>query len=191
MAPDSHENRIDDGGSRRSFIAIVAGALATLPPLLIGLATLFSPLRRKSLQTIVRVALLEQVPDDGQPRFFPAISDRIDAWNRYPQQRVGAVYLVRQPGQRMPLAFTAKCPHAGCFIDYELGDTQFKCPCHTSAFNLDGTRARGDEEVSPRDMDRLEVELRDIVITTGATATEVLVNFVDFQTGHKEKIPAT
>jgi menaquinol-cytochrome c reductase iron-sulfur subunit len=219
--------------TRRSFVAvtaaIVTGAIATLTPLGAGLATFLSPLRRKATSSEVRVALLEQVPDDGVPRMFAVQADRVDAWNRYPAQRIGAVYLVRQPGEATPVAFTAKCPHAGCFIGYTPGDKEFKCPCHTSAFKLDGTRMKGDAEVSPRDMDKLAVELRLIdplaaaaepaadgpaadepaangggrrvrrrqrgrtlpaadVAAAPASHVEVWVDFVDYQTGHKERI---
>jgi menaquinol-cytochrome c reductase iron-sulfur subunit len=211
--------------TRRSFATVVAalatGAIATLTPLAAGLASFFSPLRRKAAPSTVRVALLDQVPDDGVPRAFPVLADREDAWNRYPAQRIGAVYLVRQPGEKAPVAFTAKCPHAGCFIGYTAGEDTFKCPCHTSAFKLDGTRVRGDAEVSPRDMDQLTVELRTSTgedaadaasaeepggpqrrrrrrqrgapdaaanAATDVEVVEVWVEFVDFQTGHKERV---
>jgi menaquinol-cytochrome c reductase iron-sulfur subunit len=198
---------------------VTTGALAVLTPLGVGLASFITPLFRKSKSARVRVALMEQVPDDGVPRAFPVLADRVDAWTRYPAQRIGAVYLVRNEGDDMPTAFTAKCPHAGCFIGYTAGEDAFKCPCHTSSFKLDGARVRGDNEVSPRDMDRLEVELR--TVSGGGAATgrglrlrqrrrqgrgapqapadepappaaevvEVWVEFVDYQTGRKEKIP--
>lgn len=211
--------------TRRSFVAVAAalvtGAVAVLTPIGVGLASFLSPLRRKSVASpAVRIALLEQVPDDGVPRSFPVLADRVDAWNRYPAQRVGAVYLVRHAGEEAPVAFTAKCPHAGCFIGFTPGDDTFKCPCHTSAFKLDGTRVRGDAEVSPRDMDELIVELvtvdpqapigkhirhrhrlrrrgrggpgdadRRVPEPPPGTHIEVWVEFVDFQTGHKEQIP--
>lgn len=207
-------------GHRRSFFAavaaIVAGSIAVLTPVGIGLASFLSPLFRKSQSAQVRVALLEQVPDDGVPRFFPVTAERIDAWTRHPAQRVGAVYLVRKAGEAKPVAFTAKCPHAGCFIGFTPGEELFKCPCHTSSFKLDGTRARGDAEVSPRDMDELPVEIRvanvggdegaglrrrrrrgrgapppDDTSTETTTVHEVWIEFVDFQTGHKERIPTT
>ena len=178
--------------SRRSFVTVVAalatGAVATLTPLAVGIASFFSPLRRKATASTVRVALLDQIVDDGVPRAFPVLADRVDAWNRYPAQRIGAVYLVRQPGEKTPVAFTAKCPHAGCFIGYTPGEDAFKCPCHTSSFKLDGTRVGGDAEVSPRDMDTLTVEVRSVPAGEG-TIDEVWVEFVDFQTGHKERIP--
>jgi menaquinol-cytochrome c reductase iron-sulfur subunit len=179
--------------NRRSFGTVVAalatGAVAMLTPLGVGLASFFSPLRRKASASTVRVALLEQIPDDGVPRSFAVIADRVDAWNRYPAQRIGAVYLVRKPGEKTPTAFTAKCPHAGCFIGYTPGEDAFKCPCHTSSFNLDGTRVRGDAEVSPRDMDPLKVDVRSVAATEGATIDEVWIEFVDYATGHKERIP--
>jgi len=178
--------------NRRSFVAAMvavgAGALAMLTPVAVGFATFLSPLFRKHKNHHVRVALLSQVPDDGLPRYFPVLTDREDAWNRTPQQRVGAVYLVRSAGEAQPIAFTAKCPHAGCFIGTTSGADHFKCPCHTSTFNLDGSRVRGDAEVSPRDMDRLPLELRKISTGKGVSVTEVWVEFIDFQTGHKQAI---
>jgi menaquinol-cytochrome c reductase iron-sulfur subunit len=161
-----------------------------LTPVGIGLATFFSPLFRRSKSATVRVALLDQVPDDGVPRYFPIVTDRVDAWTRYPAQRIGAVYLVRNAGEAEPIAFTAKCPHAGCSIGYTPGATVFQCPCHTSAFNLDGSRVRGDEEVAPRGMDRLPVKIRQFAAGDGQQVAEVWVEFIDFQTGHKEAIPS-
>jgi len=180
----------DSTGGRRSFFALLAGGVAMLVPLGAGVATFLSPLFRKSKPPEVRVALLSQVPDDGKPRAFPVITDRQDAWTRYAEQKIGAVYLIRQPGEETPTAFTAKCPHAGCSIGYSAEEQLFKCPCHTSAFKLDGCRARGDDEVSPRDMDTLEVTLSPLEVAEGQAVTEVRVKFVDFQTGHKEKKPS-
>jgi len=178
---------------RRSFFAVVttvvAGGLSLLTPLAAGLTVFFSPLFRRAKSPLVRITLLGEVPDDGVPRNFSVITDRIDAWNRYPAQRIGAVYLIRQPGEQKPVAFSAKCPHAGCFIGYAPGEQRFQCPCHTSAFHLDGTRLHGDQEVAPRGMDTLPVELREIELAGGQHATEVWVEFIDYQTGRKEKIP--
>ncbi len=179
--------------NRRSFLtivmAIVAGTAAMVTPLAAGVATFLTPLFRKRSSSNVRVALLDQTPDDGVPRYFSVIADHDDAWTRYPAQRLGAVYLIRSKGAKAPIAFTAKCPHAGCFIGYTPGASEFQCPCHTSAFNLDGTRVRGDAEVAPRGMDELKVELREAQADDGTKVVEVWVDFVDFETGRKERIP--
>ena len=195
VPPRSPVDRPDlDPSSRRSFfaaaMATLTGALAVLTPLGVGIGAFLTPLFRRSSSSKVRVALLDQVPDDGRPRYFPVIAEREDAWTRYPAQRVGAVYLIRKPGETKPLAFTAKCPHAGCFIGYTPGEDLFKCPCHTSTFELDGARARGDAEVAPRDMDSLPVEIRNVKTADAGELAEVWIEFIDFQTGHKEKIPA-
>jgi menaquinol-cytochrome c reductase iron-sulfur subunit len=185
----------DGSNSRRSFLAaaaaILTGAIAVLTPIGVGIASFLTPLFRKGSSSKVRVALLDQVPDDGRPRYFPVVADRQDAWTRYPAQRVGAVYLIRSPGEEKPTAFTAKCPHAGCFIGYTPGEDLFKCPCHTSSFKLDGTRARGDAEVSPRDMDTLPVDIKTVKTADGEDLAEVWIEFTDFQTGHKERKETT
>ena len=159
-----------------------------LVPIGAGLWSFFSPLFRKAESAQVRVALLDQVPDDGKPHFFPVISDRHDAWTHYTEQKVGAVYLIRQPGALALTAFTAKCPHAGCSIGYSEAEEKFKCPCHTSAFKIDGCRVNGDNEVAPRDMDTLDVQTRPIEVAGGEPVTEVLVTFVDYKTGYSDKI---
>lgn len=178
---------------RRRFLAaaaaVAAGAAAVLGPIAAGVVAFLTPLFRKPKSPQVRLALLDQVPADGQPRFFPVVSQRDDAWTRYDQSRVGGVYLVREPGADAPYCLAAKCPHAGCFIGYAAGSDRFQCPCHTSAFLLDGKRVNGDASVSPRDMDRMPVELRSTV-AGDAQQTEIWIEFVDFQTGHKEPLPS-
>ena len=178
------------GSGRRSFLATVIGLVVGWVPLVSGLVVFLSPLRRKGGSAeFVPIATLDAIPDDSLPHRFPVIKEREDAWNRYPPAPVGAVYLVRQPGSGVPIAFTATCPHAGCFIGYRAGDEKFQCPCHTSAFQFDGLRIGGDQSVAPRDMDRLEVEVRKTTSTDGTSLDEVFVKFQRFQTGRHKKIP--
>ena len=58
-------------GNRRSFFAITAavvtGSIAVLTPVGVGIAAFLTPLFRKSKSPEVRIALLDQVPDDGMP----------------------------------------------------------------------------------------------------------------------------
>lgn len=186
--PQSQPSRHPGKNRRTALAALSAGAVAVLTPLAAGVAAFVSPLFRKTKPPLVRVATLSQVPADGLPRLFPVVTDQEDAWNRYPDRRVGAVYLLRQPDGEKPIALSAKCPHAGCFVGYVTGADRFLCPCHTSAFWLDGERVSGDSEVAPRGMDPLEVELREETID-GQSLVEVWVKFQDFQTGHSERIP--
>lgn len=148
---------------RRNFLlefwAVVTGGIVGLFPILSGLAVFLDPLRKSKAAggaELVRVTQLESVPDDGVPRQFPVIKDRKDAWTYSPNERVGAVFLVRQPGSEEVSAFNVVCPHAGCFVGFDAANSQFQCPCHTSAFELDGARIK--PSPSPRDMDKLEVK---------------------------------
>lgn len=160
-------SKVDDEPPRRNFMiefwAIVTGGFVGLVPFLSGLAVLLDPLRKNKASgegpELVPVAQLDAVPDDGVPRKFPVIKDRVDAWTFSPDQRVGAVYLIRQPGSEAVEAFNVVCPHAGCSVGYDSASDAFQCPCHTSAFSLDGKKI--DPSPSPRDMDQLETENAD------------------------------
>jgi nitrite reductase/ring-hydroxylating ferredoxin subunit len=54
------------------------------------------------------------------------------------------------------LAFSPVCPHAGCRVQTE--EAVFVCPCHDARFTSDGERISGP---APRDLDRLELSLRE------------------------------
>ena len=36
------------------------------------------------------------------------------------------------------LAFSAKCPHLGCTVNFDAVSKKFKCPCHGSIFDASG-----------------------------------------------------
>jgi menaquinol-cytochrome c reductase iron-sulfur subunit len=167
---------------RRGFLtrlgAVFCGGLVGLAPLASGLFMFFDPLRRKTAQgRSIRVATVDALSDDGTPAQFPVIADRTDAWNRYPEEPIGAVYL-RKVGEKVE-CFSAICPHAGCFVGFNAEAKQFRCPCHTSAFELDGTRI--DPSPSPRNLDTLELD--EAKLAQG----EIWVNYQNFQTGKPEK----
>jgi len=171
---------------RRNVVAAIAataiGALVTIVPFAAGLATFLDPLfRRKSggdkERPFRRVASLDALPADGTPVQVPVVADLTDAWNREPNQPIGAVYLRRLDGQVE--CFNAICPHAGCFVGYAADRKVFQCPCHTSSFQLDGQRIL--PSPSPRNMDELAVDpekLKD---------GEVWVQFVNYYSGKPDR----
>jgi menaquinol-cytochrome c reductase iron-sulfur subunit len=65
-----------------------------------------------------------------------------DAWSKQEDVRIGAAWLLRD-GTGEVRAFSTTCPHLGCSIDYDAVKGQFACPCHKSAFSLDGARLEG------------------------------------------------
>jgi menaquinol-cytochrome c reductase iron-sulfur subunit len=147
-------------------LAALFGAVSLLVPLVAGIVAFLNPLRQRGRnQRWIRVAPLAVLPDNGTPRKFPLIAERHDGWMRFPPEPVGAVFLRRVSGELQVVAFQVKCPHAGCAIDYQStpGGGKFFCPCHRANFDLEGRRADA-VSPSPRDMDRLAVELREGVV---------------------------
>jgi nitrite reductase/ring-hydroxylating ferredoxin subunit len=167
--------------ARRGFMiqvgAWIVGGIVSLVPLASGLAVFLDPMRRRGTgDKLFRVTTLDAFPDDGIPRQFPIIAEHVDAWNRS-LEPVGAVYLRRNKGEATPECLTATCPHAGCFVNYDLQANTFKCPCHNSTFGVDGQIIP--PSPSPRAMDMLECEVKD---------QEILVKFQNFYTGKTEKV---
>jgi len=169
---------------RREFLkkacTVGVGTALVLVPLGAGLNVLFDPLRRSSAGAKrVFVASLDSLPNDGIPRKFTILASRIDAWNKFPNAAIGAVYL-RRTGEQKVEALNVVCPHAGCFVDYKSDIKSFFCPCHNSSFALDGA-VSDPKSPSPRGMDTLDVQV--------VNGKEIWVAFQNFQTGHAVKIP--
>ena len=180
MKPSETPAQPDRRGFFKKAGSVVIGGLLGLVPLLSGLAVFLDPLRRKSqAQGAVRVASLDALPGDGVPRKFPVLANRTDAWNKFTQVPIAAVYLRRTADNKLQ-AFNVVCPHAGCFVDYESEAGNFLCPCHKSSFTVEG-RIDNPESPSPRGLDELKVEVRN--------QKEVWVEFQNFQAGHAQKIP--
>lgn len=169
--------------SRRNFLvragAVAIGAVTMLVPAVSGLLVLLNPLRRKSTDTgAVRVASLKALPENGEPRKFPVLATKVDAWTRTPNVPVGAVYL-RRIGDAEVRAFNVVCPHAGCFVDYQAAKNHYHCPCHDSTFALDG-KVLDPKSPSPRALDELVVEIRN--------GDEIWVKFQNYRAGVKEQV---
>ena len=110
-------------------MAVVIGGLMTIFPFAAGLLVFADPWRRQaSGARLVKVATLDDVPDDGVPRRFSVSENQVDAWNYYPNQPVGAIYLRRTKGHATPEALQATCPHAGCMVDLREQCARFQMP---------------------------------------------------------------
>ena len=175
-------------GLLKKAAAVIVGGIVATVPLVAGLLAFFDPLRRKRTANGDRgggftdIAPLSALPADGVPRKFQVLAERVDAWNKHPASPIGAVYLTRS--RETPdtvVAFNVLCPHAKCFVEAQpKGD--FRCPCHNSTFNADGSR--GKVCVSPRGLDQLAVD------EAGLRSGVIRVCFQNFVPGTHEKIPA-
>ena len=121
------------------------------------------------------ITKIDALPADGSPRAFKVIADLQDAWNKFPQTEIGSVYLSRSSSGEIT-CYNARCPHLGCTVQYKEGEQKYACPCHDSAFQLDGTRLN---EIPPRGMDSLEAK--------AAADGMIWVKFLKFRAGTAEK----
>lgn len=179
-----------EGEDRRGFVAIAAGAVGAIVaavPVLAGLRVFVDPLTRTPKKKgkddaatedgKIRVTTLDAIPEIGKVYRFPIITAREDKWNLYDPGPVGAVFLRRTSETEKPVAFTSVCPHLGCSVDIK-GDT-YKCPCHNSTWTIDGARINPESCPSPRDLDTLEVEVKN---------NEVFVAYKRFRGGIEDKV---
>ena len=169
----------------KKFLAVAIGGVVTLVPAAAALLVFLDPVRRKrgGAAEFIPVTPLDAVPPDGTPQRFQVIADRVDAWTKYQNVPLGAVYVKREPGSGKVVAYNALCPHAGCFVDVARDGKTFHCPCHNSGFAADGSLKPG--AVSPRPMDELEVD--EAALEQGM----VRVKFQNFVAGTHDKIPVT
>jgi Rieske Fe-S protein len=168
---------------RRDFFkkasSIVIGGAITAIPIAAGIRVIMDPLRHKAAGgQRIKVATIDSLPKDGTPRKYAILAARADAWNKYPDAPIGAIYL-RRTGDKSVEALNVVCPHAGCFVDYRPEKTGFYCPCHNSLFGIDG-KINDPKSPSPRGLDTLNTEIK---------GNEVWVEFQNFHTGTAKKVP--
>src|SRR5215212_1659331 len=111
---------------RRTFLertlAILIGGFISIFPFATGLAVFADPLRKRvsakgsgrDENGFLRVASLDSLAPN-QPERFVVIDDIIDAWNIFPHEPIGAVY-VTKTGDGEVHVLSATCPHAGCSV---------------------------------------------------------------------------
>lgn len=143
-----------------------------------------APQARKDEEGFIRLDVTrDAVPEDGTPVSVTVFDDIDDAWNRFSNVPVGSIWL-RRDEQGVVSAFNSICPHLGCSVNYRRAENDFFCPCHTSAFGLDGEKTN---QIPPRSMDSLDVSMR----TDGQsdeTGSEIWVRFCNFRRATADKI---
>ena len=175
------------GESRRDFVAkagsVCAGCALIGIPVAAGIPVILDPLEKGGTgeADFLKVTSLDALPADGTPLLVTVRADKQDAWSRFPDRAIGAIYVRRLPDSGNQLqAFNVVCPHLGCAVEYRAEQHDYFCKCHDSAFEFEqGTQEEGSP--SARGLDSLPAEVRN--------ESEVWVQFQNFQTGKKDKIP--
>ena len=147
-----------------------------MAPIGAAIVVLSHPLKSRGIPLPVKITSLSSLILNGPPKFFQVVTERRDAWTKFPANAIGAVFL-RRTGEREVIAFNAACPHLGCAVEFRGERDTFYCPCHDSEFAKTG-EVRGTSP-SRRGLDTLRVEVNE--------AGEVWVYFENFAPGTAEK----
>ena len=136
-------------GPRRSFLArlvFVLGGLATLEMGWIGAAFLRPRDRRATGDEDFGIVVAGPVE-----RFAPGT---VTAF------RAGKFYLARLQDGGF-LAMHRKCTHLGCTVPWIEDEGRFACPCHASAFDMNGDVL---SPPAPRPLDRFAVRIENGIV---------------------------
>lgn len=163
--PSDNETN-DSAQPRRNMLTqLLAGGIGTLVglvPFASGLAFFLGPLRKDKQASdgdgdyYPLNITADSLPADGTPQMVRVIADKVDAWNKYKDVPIGTVWLSKRDGEIK--CFSTICPHLGCSVEFRTAKNDYYCPCHTSAFDLDGCKQN---LIPPRDMDALKVRVND------------------------------
>ena len=126
--PGKAENKVTDPAtnlSRRDFFQStwkILGFIAIAEVIVVFTSFIFSPKQKKEAGS---KKLLEAGP--------------VDSFNLNTVSPFmgGRFYLARQPDGGF-IALSLRCTHLGCSISWEEDKNRFICPCHSSAFSING-----------------------------------------------------
>jgi Rieske Fe-S protein len=138
-------------------LGALAAAAAGVPVLGAVLTPWLKPRAKEVGRFIPVTSTFELEP--GVPKRVDLTASAKDAWAVQDSATIGSAWVIKKPDGQV-VAFSTVCPHLGCPIGHS-GEA-FRCPCHDSNFGLDGASQNGP---SPRGMDRLEVQVRDNVVS--------------------------
>ena len=140
---------------RRSFVTAGIYGLWGVMSAMLGLPTLgylLGPSRSRSAPVWTEATDLEKLPVD-LPQEVIFQRSRIDGWKAI-KEKTSAWVWKKADGD--VVAFGPLCPHLGCAYRFNSEKKEFNCPCHTSAFDLEGKVLGGP---SQRPLDRYDVRV--------------------------------
>ncbi len=159
----SHEPAVELPPTRRNFYILfingvmsLIGAALAIPA---AIYLLFPPKARRS-NDWVKTADLASIPS-GKPTEISFQRTRADGWQLITEKTTA--WVVKQPDNQVT-AFTPNCTHLGCAYHWDDPSHTFVCPCHTSAFSIDGKVLGGP---APRPLDRYMVKVEAGILQIG------------------------
>ena len=174
----------DDPGRRR-FLKLATCAVGGGIGLVVAapaVSYLLDPVGRRTVTTgdePIDVIGVDDLEIGGKPTRVTIVARSVrDGWSTATDVPLGSVWLTRTDDTTV-VALSAVCPHLGCGVDFDAGADRYRCPCHDSAFDLEGKRLTGPAE---RGLDSLTAEV-------DKDSRRVLVKWVRFREGGSDKVP--
>ncbi len=154
----------DKSVSRRDFLKIAWGAAGVLAAAEAGgvVLSFFSPrIVEGEFGGIIEAGAVESFPPGSVTPFTQ-----------------GRFYLVRMPDGGF-VALYRKCTHLGCAVPWNPAEGRFICPCHASAFEMDGEVINAP---APRPLDRFAITIENgiVKVDTGTPIQRDHTSAVDF-----------
>lgn len=137
--------------------AMIAAAMAV--PAAIYL--LFKPINQKEPQWVEAADLNQLQPKKPEEVVFRR--KRVDGWRTVNEKTTA--WVVKMDDQSV-VAYSPNCTHLGCAYHWDAQQNNFICPCHTSAFSIDGKVLAGP---APRPLDRYVTRVESGKLLIGPT----------------------
>jgi Rieske Fe-S protein len=150
MNSSAQSQEQDFSPKRRSLLGLIIGLIvSSVSAVLAAIAVPFAvgpSVNRSKESEWTEVCLWDPIPQ-GRPVKRTLVVTQDAGWGHFNNQRL--IWIVKRP--ESTTVFSAVCPHLGCTINETAQG--FICPCHGSAWNLEGAKLGGP---APRGMDILE-----------------------------------
>jgi menaquinol-cytochrome c reductase iron-sulfur subunit len=150
--------------TRRSFYTSLINALGSLISaalaILAGAYLLLSP-KSSGKSNFIEAADLTEL-QIGKPKEVTFERIRVDGWRTF---REKVIAWVVRPDEKSVVAYSPQCTHLGCAYHWEDQQGKFICPCHASAFSLDGKVLEGPAD---RPLDRYVVQIKNSKLLIGS-----------------------
>jgi menaquinol-cytochrome c reductase iron-sulfur subunit len=140
----------NESQTRRTFYLSAINLLGSLIAAAVAVpAAFYLLIRPKGAEDsgLAEVADLSQLTI-GKPQEVIYTRKRVDGWHKVTEK--ASTWLVRTD-ENSVVAFNPACTHLACPYHWDASADHFICPCHASAFSIDGKVLAGP---APRPLDR-------------------------------------
>jgi menaquinol-cytochrome c reductase iron-sulfur subunit len=144
--------------SRRDFVKLTTAAVGTFIGAVIGLpaiAYLIEPaLKVGSAAAWIPLGKLDGY-EIGKPSLATFTRSKVNGWEKTVDSY--GVFVLRKSETEV-LAFSNKCTHLSCRVNWNQDQQQYICPCHDAHFDINGKIISGPP---PRPLDTYETKVED------------------------------